>query len=180
MGSSYAKNVAFEGCTLSRFDAHAGIYNARISDSNIVHLTVVGGGELIVENTHVYNNLLLNSRTDYGNFWHGNVTFRNVTMHNSGTVTIVGCTWYDHDFGYPTSLPTNIVIDGLKLTQNASVNIYSSAFLKLTGSILNKGSKNPMTPSKTVTVKNNDGKYAFIFPDKNLYPYFAPTEFTVE
>ncbi len=180
MGSSYSKNVAFEGCTLSRFDAHAGIYNARISDSNIVHLTVVGGGELIVENTHVYNNLLLNSRTDYGNFWHGNVTFKNVTMHNSGTVTIVGCTWYNHDFGYPTSLPTNIVIDGLKLTKKANINIYSSAFLALTKSILDEGSKNPMTPSETVTIKNNIDEYTFVIPDKAAYPYFEPTEFIFE
>ena len=43
-GSSYCKNMTYDGCMLSRFDAHAGIYNGKIINSTINAVEIIGGG----------------------------------------------------------------------------------------------------------------------------------------
>ena len=199
MGSSYCKNLSFDNCRLTRFDAHAGVYNVRISNCEIIHIAVVGGGTLKVENTKIFHNLGIQFRTDYGNFWHGDVILNNIEFRTPGSVTLFNCTWYNHDFGYATALPTNITIDGLTLKNNADVNLFPSSFVKLTNSIIcesfdspvldaegketgeieKKPNVNPMTAPKTVTIKNSNG-YNIIIPDKDTYLFFKDTQFTIE
>ena len=46
MGSSYCKNLVYEDSVLSRFDAHAGVYNAKIINSTVACFRIIGGGAL--------------------------------------------------------------------------------------------------------------------------------------
>ena len=199
MGSSYCKNLSFDSCQLTRFDAHAGIYNVNITDTEIIHITIVGGGTVNVENTTIYHNAGIQLRTDYGNFWHGDVILKNISFRNTGSVNLITCTWYNHDFGYPTALPENITVDGLTLKKNATVNIFSPAFVTLTNDIIKdsfeipvldeqgnatgetviKENINKMSPPKTITLKNNTNGYTVVFPDKAENPFFADCEYNV-
>ena len=192
MGSSYCKNLSFDGCRLTRFDAHAGVYNVKISNTEIIHITVVGGGLLDIENTTIYHNFGIQLRTDYGNFWHGDIKIKNISFRNSDAVSLITCTWYNHDFGYPTALPTNITIDGITLKTNKTINLFQSEFLTKTNSIIKdsfvetdktgatliKPNINPMTPPENVTILNAKN-YTIVVPDKTEYPFFANTTFTI-
>ena len=184
MGSSYSKNLEYNNSILSRFDAHAGVYNARIINSSLSMFRIVGSGELLFENSHMYGNLLIGLREDYGAFWHGNVKIKNVTMHNSSDVNLISGTWYNHDFGYETAHPTEIEIDGLILTNARKVNVFDSSFVSQTTKITadtvsGKPNVNKTTPTKKIIIKNNANGYNFILPDKTRYPFFANTEYVV-
>ena len=182
MGSSYCKNLAYEGCVLSRFDAHAGVYNARIVDSKVVHFRIIGGGDMLIENTEIFNNTIAAMREDYGSTWKGDITIKNVTVHNSGEANLLYGLWYNHDFGYPTYVPETVVIDGLKLTNKADVNIFTKKFVEQSeyaqlDEIDGKPNVNKMTPPKKIVIRNNTEGYNFIKPESS---FFKTTEFIEE
>ena len=173
MGSSYTKNIAYEDCVLSRFDAHAGVYNARIINSHVVHFRIIGGGTLHLENSTIYNNLLISIREDYGATWNGDIVIKDVTMVNSGDVTLVSASWVNHDFGYKCYLANNITLDNLKLKNPATVYLFSAPFLKkgdVSGETYNgEPNLNPYQPPKKVTIKNNSYGYNFIGPEDSIF-----------
>lgn len=78
-GTNYCKNMEYIGCTLSRYDAHQGLYNGKIIDSTLVCIALTGGGEMLIENSrmfsenHISNNMI-STRRDYGSLWNGSVT----------------------------------------------------------------------------------------------------------
>ena len=41
-GTNYCKNMEYIGSTLSRLDAHAGLYNGRIIDSTVNYISLTG------------------------------------------------------------------------------------------------------------------------------------------
>ncbi len=185
MSSSACKNLVYDGCILSRFDAHAGVYNVTVRDSSLQSLRIVGGGELIFDNVHMYSDTLVSLREDYGAFWHGNVRIKNVIMHNKGEINLFTGAWYNHDFGYATAHPSEIEIDGLRLAVKAKVNVFSSELVEETEKILSDtvgGSPNinKTEPTKKVTVKNNIYGYTFVLPDKTKYRFFKDTEYLIE
>ena len=164
----------------------------------MVHITIVGAGTVNVEDTTIYHNAGIQLRTDYGSFWHGDVILKNISFRNTDVVNLITATWYNHDFGYPTALPTNITVDGLTLKKNVEVNIFNSAFVEKTNNIIKDSFDEPildeegnetgetqsipnvnkMTPPETITIKNT-GEYTIVFPDKELYPFFADCEYIV-
>ncbi len=154
MGSNYCKNLTYDGCTFSRFDAHKGTHNARIVNSEIGHqnLSVIGSGTLIVENTTVHGNTLINLRNDYGSTWNGDVIIKNVKLINTGNVTLFKARWYNHYFGYTCHLPENITIDGIELSKKATVNIFPSISTSALTSTVN-----PYVMPKTVTILDIGG-----------------------
>jgi hypothetical protein len=119
MGSSFCKNITYDGCLLSRFDAHAGVYNAAIIDSEVATLRLTGGGKFLLKNSTVYGygNSLISLREDYGSTWRGDIEiinshFKNIEMEYS----IFGAEFYpEHNFGYQAYYPENVKIDGLTL-----------------------------------------------------------------
>lgn len=122
MGTNYCKNFTWDTCTLSRFDAHAGVYNATIKDSKVNEIALIGGGTANIINTHVYSrqNNILQLRGDYGSTWNGDLNITDVTFHNCKTSTapwmaIMRIQYYNHDFGYQTYLPRNINISNLDI-----------------------------------------------------------------
>ena len=79
MASNYSKNLVYDNCTLSRFDAHMGVANATIRNSTLGHMGInaIGTGILTVENSKVYGRTFINLRTDYGSTWQGDIIIRN-------------------------------------------------------------------------------------------------------
>lgn len=120
MGSNFCKNLRYEGCHLSRFDAHQGVYNATIRNSTIGHMGVlaIGKGTILIENTTILSRHFIGLRPDYGSTWQGEVIIRNCVFkptNPAGVVIISGSNTGDHDFGYTCYMPERITIDKLSI-----------------------------------------------------------------
>ena len=79
MGSNYCKNLVYDGCIFSRFDAHMGVANATIRNSTLGHqgINAIGSGTFLVENSTIRGTTLINLRSDYGSTWEGDFIIRN-------------------------------------------------------------------------------------------------------
>ena len=122
LGSNYCKNLLYDSCTFSRFDAHKGVANATIRNSTLGHMGInaIGSGTLTVENTTVRGRSLVNLRSDYGSTWQGEFIIRNCTFVPNGGRTssaslISGSYSGQHDFGYTCYMPERITIEGLHI-----------------------------------------------------------------
>jgi len=131
MCSDFSKNLSFDGCEFSRFDAHMGAYNVTIRNSTLGHagITVTGFGTLLVENSKIQSNAIFDLRHDYGSFWDGEITVRNCVfapfagqggtfvdkLANSlrGGAIVSSVNDGQWDFGYPCMMPKKITIEGL-------------------------------------------------------------------
>ncbi|MBO7304200.1 MAG: hypothetical protein J6V09_03175 [Clostridia bacterium] len=119
-GVNYCKNLEFIGSTMSRFDAHQGLYNGKIIDSTYNTISIVGGGNMLVENsTWVGEGIksgdsLFGMREDYGSPWDGTVTVRNVKAYifTSRPSYLIRCGYTNWYFGYPVAYP-NVVVENL-------------------------------------------------------------------
>lgn len=122
MGSNYCKNLVYDQCTFSRFDAHMGVANATIRNSTMGHMGInaIGSGTLLVENTTIRGRSVINLRSDYGSTWEGEFIIRNCTFIPNGGKTysaslINGYNSGQHDFGYTCYMPEKIVFENLKI-----------------------------------------------------------------
>ncbi|WP_425637607.1 alginate lyase family protein [Algoriphagus yeomjeoni] len=122
MGSNYSKNLLFDKCTLSRFDAHMGVANATIRNSTLGHMGInaIGTGTFTVENSEIRGRSLINLRSDYGSTWEGKLIIRDCTFVPNGGKTysaslINGSNSGQHDFGYTCYMPEQIIIENLKI-----------------------------------------------------------------
>jgi len=182
MGSGGCKNLIYEDSVLSRLDAHGGMYNAKISNTTIATIALGGGGDCLIENSHVYCGSLIEMRADYGSSWNGKIHVKDVTMHCSDSPTLFRCGWYNHDFGYETHIPEEIIIDGLTLTTPNDINIFPARYVEQIANahldeIDGKPNLNKTTPPKRIIIRNNKGGYKYILPDTE---FFSKTELIVE
>jgi hypothetical protein len=122
MGSNYSKNLLFDSCTLSRFDAHMGVANATIRNSTLGHMGInaIGSGTFLVENSEIRGRNLVNLRSDYGSTWEGELIIRDCTFMPAGgraisAALIGGYNSGQHDFGYTCYMPEKITIENLKI-----------------------------------------------------------------
>ena len=71
----FSRNVEFDSCILTRFDAHMGVYNATIKNCTLGYqgINAIGFGLLYVENTTVQARRFINLRHDYGGTWRGDI-----------------------------------------------------------------------------------------------------------
>jgi len=136
MASNYSKNILYDGVKFSRFDAHMGVYNTTIINSELGYhgVAVVGSGLLRIENTKVHGRTFLHLRGDYGAFWEGEAIIRNCTLvmvpsnFNYGNI-ILAVNKGNHNYGFDTFMPDPITIDGFYVDEtNASPN-YQGNFL---------------------------------------------------
>ena len=121
-GTNFCKNMEYYNSTLSRFDAHAGLYNGKIKNCTVNYMAITGNGYFEVENTRWFaegsgygSNSLIHLRADYGSTWEGDISVKNVkayihTEDKSYTFYHSYNNWY---FGYVAHFP-NISIDGLE------------------------------------------------------------------
>ena len=86
MASNYSKNLLYDNCTWSRFDAHMGVANATIRNSTLGHMGInaIGTGVLTVENSTIHGRNLVNLRNDYGSTWEGEIVIRNSVFVPAG------------------------------------------------------------------------------------------------
>ena len=122
LGSNYCKNLLYDNCTFSRFDAHKGVANATIRNSTLGHMGInaIGSGTLTVENTTVRGRSLVNLRSDYGSTWQGEFVIRNCVFVPAGgrqtsAALINGAYSGQHDFGYTCYMPERITIENLHI-----------------------------------------------------------------
>lgn len=122
MASNFSKNLLYDHCTLSRFDAHMGVANATIRNSTIGHqgIALIGSGLFHAENTTVHASNFIGLRGDYGSTWRGEFIIRNCVFVPrrdtlSQSVLIGASNTGQHDFGYPCSMPERILIEDLRV-----------------------------------------------------------------
>ncbi|MBO5946216.1 MAG: hypothetical protein J6Q69_06370, partial [Clostridia bacterium] len=120
-GTNYCKNMEYIGSTLSRFDAHAGLYNGKVIDSTVNYLAITGNGNFIVHNTRYFaegtgygSNSLFHLRSDYGSTWEGDIDLKNVDayVYTSAKTFLFYHNYQNWYFGYQACFPS-ISIDNL-------------------------------------------------------------------
>lgn len=122
-GSNYCRDLLLDGCSFSRFDAHAGVANATIRNSKIGYMGIraIGTGTLLLEKTHVKASCLVELRCDYGSTWDGDVVIRDCVFTpcggTKGRPYSLLSAWNKgtHDFGYACRMPRRLVVDGLRI-----------------------------------------------------------------
>lgn len=199
MGSSYCKNLDYDGCYLTRYDAHQGVYNGRILNSHIASIRLTGGGDMLIENTTVYSRNYVSPiqlREDYGATWRGTITIKDSRIvdvcKNESLQCLLVTRSPNWNFGYKTYFP-NIIIDNLEfegakpeiaLLQKLENNPASPYFYRFVddAEIANEGeictdekpNVNPYTPPSFIKVLNNEKNgYDICIPD---CPFFKDTE----
>ncbi|MCF7855537.1 MAG: hypothetical protein K9N51_12115 [Candidatus Pacebacteria bacterium] len=121
IASNFCKHILLQNCTLSRMDTHMGVsgtYTIRHCTLGHMGLNAIGRGKLTLEDSTLYSRSLVNFRKDYGSTWEGDLVIRNcrwvpdcgdttwsymIDLNNDGM----------HDFGYPCTMPREIIVDGL-------------------------------------------------------------------
>ena len=122
LGSNFCKNLLYDRCIFSRFDAHMGVANATIRNSTLGHMGInaIGSGTFTVENTTVRGRTFINLRSDYGSTWQGEFIIRNCVFIPAGgkpinASLIGGSNSGQHDFGYTCYMPERITIENLRI-----------------------------------------------------------------
>ena len=125
LGSNYCKNMLYDNCVFSRFDAHMGVANATIRNSTLGHMGInaIGSGTLTVENSTIRGNNLVNLRNDYGSTWQGEFVIRNCIFVPAGgrpiNASLIGGSYSgQHDFGYTCYMPERIIIENLHINDS--------------------------------------------------------------
>jgi hypothetical protein len=132
LGSNFCKNLLYDSCTLSRFDAHQGVANATIRNSTLGHMGInaIGSGLLTIENSTVRGQSFVNLRSDYGSTWQGEVLIRNCVFVPAGgkptrASLIGGSNSGQHDFGYTCYMPERITIEKLRIDDSKHPDNYN-------------------------------------------------------
>lgn len=165
LGSNYCKNLLYDGCTLSRFDAHMGVANATIRNSTLGHMGInaIGSGTFTVENCIIRGGSLINLRSDYGSTWQGEFIIRNCTFipraGSSNKISLIaGSNSGQHDFGYICYMPTRISIENLKIDDSNFSKDYNgpAIFLNFNEEFIDESYKElfPYIITKEVILKN--------------------------
>lgn len=131
LGSNFCKNLLYDSCTLSRFDAHQGVANATIRNSTLGHMGInaIGSGLLKIENSTVRGRSFVNLRPDYGSTWQGELLIRNCVFVPAGgksvsAAVISGSYSGQHDFGYTCYMPERITIENLRISDSSNPDNY--------------------------------------------------------
>lgn len=120
IGTNFCRDLTFEDCHFSRFDAHMGVTNCtlRRCDLGWQCLNAIGNGTFLIEETRAYGGAFVNLRDDYGCTWRGQIIIRNSTWSPRGRQRCVFNARNDgtHFFGYSCYMP-NVIIDGLTVEE---------------------------------------------------------------
>jgi hypothetical protein len=161
--SNYSKNIFFDEVEFSRFDAHMGVYNTTIKNSKLGHqgVSIIGGGQLLIENTEVSGSNFIYFRDDYGSTWEGELIIRdctfspNVNTLNGNNAQILHTendgTW---NHGYPCFMPETVTIEGFTVVDSGANSSYGGVYLvggsDLDGSLLTR--PYPFTLTETINI----------------------------
>ncbi len=155
-GTNYCKNLVYDGCALSRFDAHQGVLNATVKNSVLGHhgIKLIGSGTALVENTTVLSDCFIALRSDYGSTWNGELIIRNCKFYPTGISShiIDAENSEDHDFGYTCYLPRRVEIDGFYVHRIGNNYLFTKVNPKHNSDSYNAAY--PVVPPQEITVKN--------------------------
>ena len=191
MGSNFCKNISYDNCYLTRFDAHCGVYNVRISNSTVASLRLTGGGDFVIENSTVKTkaygaDTFIMLREDYGSTWRGNIYVKNCcfdSIFDTRTfpeVKLIFAAWANRDFGYRTYLP-NLFIDNLRFAERLAVKRVKIFDIKnedenfpevtnfSAAQIRDAENKNVYTPPKLISIENCDTGIDFALEDNAFF-----------
>ena len=172
MGSNWTKNITFDNCLLSRFDAHSGIYNLEIKNTTINNIHLIGGGKALIENCICYagSKSLFYLRGDYGSTWKGEIEIKDCVMKPSTPdAYVASALWFPWSvFGMDTTHMPKIIVDNLKV-ENLEGNLYVFRGPDTNGKPIKEkvfpdGTENlnPLDMSAPVIIRNNKEGYQFI------------------
>ena len=189
-GTSFCKNMIYEDCFISRYDAHRGLYNGRIKNCYVTMVNLVGGGDMIIENTtfEQRDRTIINLREDYGSTWRGNILLKDCTVIPSDTerfskdLYVIGERWVNHDFGYPCFVP-NVTVDNIHITKERDFQFFNiddnnkepikTVFTEknLHLDTLSDGTenKNKLTPPEYLRVINNKSGHSIKLVDVPIF-----------
>ncbi len=155
-GTNYCKNLVYDGCALSRFDAHQGVLNATVKNSVLGHhgIKLIGSGTALIENTTVLAEDFVDLRPDYGSTWNGELIIRNCKFYPTGISShiINAENSEDHDFGYICYLPQRIEVDGFYVHRIGNNYLFTKVNSKHNSDSYN--AEYPVVPPEEITVKN--------------------------
>lgn len=165
LGSNYCKNILYDNCVFSRFDAHMGVANATIRNSTLGHqgINAIGNGTFTVENSTIYSRSLINLRSDYGSTWQGDLIISNCVfvpsnVKSTNVSLIGGSNSGQHDFGYTCYMPETILIENLRIEDSKHSEDYQGpAIFANFNSQYNNDSyeeKFPYVKTKEVVIRN--------------------------
>lgn len=153
--SNFSKNLYFNNVRLSRFDAHQGVHNVTILNSELgwMGIQLVGSGTLRIENTTVRDAArYIALRNDYGATWEGNIYIRNGRFYprTGNSVVLVSDNDGQWNFGYPTFMPRFIYIDGFHVVNSGS----EEADIISNNSFTNNHQPFPHTLTERIFIRN--------------------------
>ncbi len=121
IGTNFCRDLVFEDCVFSRFDAHMGVTNCTLRRCRLGWqcLNAIGNGTFVIEDTEACGRNFVYLRFDYGCCWRGDIVIKNCTWKPlSDERNIIGAeNDGTHDFGYECYITRNVVIDGLKIIE---------------------------------------------------------------
>ncbi len=155
-GTNYCKNLVYDGCALSRFDAHQGVLNATVINSVLGHhgIKLIGSGTALIENTTVLAEDFVDLRSDYGSTWNGELVIRNCKFYPTGVLShiVKAENSEDHDFGYTCYLPQKVEIDGFYVHRMGNNYLFTKVNSKHNSDSYN--AEYPVVPTREITVDN--------------------------
>ncbi len=155
-GTNYCKNLVYDGCALSRFDAHQGVLNATVKNSVLGHhgIKLIGSGTALIENTTVLSDSFVALRSDYGSTWNGDLIIRNCKFYPTSVASHIldAENTEDHDFGYVCYLPQKIEIDGFYI-HRGGIN-YLFTMVNSKHILKSFKAEYPVVPPQEIIVKN--------------------------
>ncbi|MBO5858835.1 MAG: hypothetical protein J6R20_03585 [Clostridia bacterium] len=155
-GTNYCKNLVYDGCAFSRFDAHQGVLNATVRNSVLGHhgIKLIGSGTALIENTTVLAEDFVDLRSDYGSTWNGEMIIRNCRFYPTGISNhiIKATNSEDHNFGYTCYLPEKVVIDGLYVHRIGTSYVFSKVNPNHKSDSYN--AKHPVVAPEEITVSD--------------------------
>jgi hypothetical protein len=196
-GTNCCKNMVYDSCKLTRYDAHRGVVNGAIKNCEISSIRLIGAGDFLIENCKIYQTgySTLQLREDYGCTFRGTITVKDSefieTHENNNCFMVMQSS--NHNYGYKTYFP-NIVIDNLKVKDKIKelpilmefemkTNSYGYFYrsvrdenLAVAGAICADGKPNvnPYQPPEFIKVINNEQNgYEVTVPD---VPFFKNTK----
>ena len=173
-GTNYCKNLVYDGCAFSRFDAHQGVLNATVKNSVLGHhgIKIIGSGTALIENTTVMAQDFVDLREDYGSTWNGDLIIRNCKFYPTGvSLHIINANnTENHDFGYTCYLPQRIEIDGLFVYRPGFNYLFNKVNANHKDDSYN--AKYPVVPPQEIIVKDFDcvlGGKLFVSQNKAMF-----------
>ena len=124
-GTNYCKNMEYRNSTITRFDAHAGLYNGKVHNCNISALELTGYGDFEFSdcNWYQYSDVigLLDLRSDYGYHWHGDIHVKNVNAYTLDSKRLYLARHYFNNwyYGYTCAIPS-ITVDNVRFFDQTS------------------------------------------------------------